>query len=74
MSMTKKDYELVAMVIKGQLENNNLLESMGWTPKDRRLSEAVVEDLAHFMAYHLKKQNPKFDRIRFLKACGVLAD
>lgn len=53
--MTKKDYELIASVIRQMF-------SLG----DDQLY------VADMFAVTLAKQNPRFDRDRFLQACGVL--
>ena len=35
------------------------------------LYEDVYEEIAHKLADELERDNPKFDRTRFLKACDV---
>lgn len=58
--MTKKDYELIASVFvytKDQGINN--------------LDHESVDITARFMATTLALNNPRFDRDKFLKACGV---
>jgi hypothetical protein len=56
--MTRKDYELIAKVLKD------------FTPEDGVFIERnqIVEDLAKALA----TENPRFDRERFLVACGAL--
>jgi len=54
--MTRKDYVLLADVIK------NL---------DEVIDEYALEVLADNMADALESDNPRFDRHRFLIACGV---
>lgn len=56
MSMTKKDYELIALVIRTTNENGDL--------------DGAVTLAVNFEAV-LKKENPKFDGDKFLAACGV---
>lgn len=58
--MTKQDFQLIADTIKG--------ESFNWggqmtDPQHERLASNFADALAH--------TNPRFDRARFLKACGV---
>lgn len=56
--MTKKDYVAIAEVISG------------WTisgPAEREQSRAIAEKLAVVF----KRDNPRFDRARFLAACGI---
>jgi len=59
--MTKKDYEKIAKVIHGQ-KVRYMFDAQ---------SQAVVYDLAEAIANSLAQDNPRFDRERFLKACGV---
>jgi hypothetical protein len=54
--MTRKDYVVIAEVIK------NL---------DEVLDSYALEVLADNMAEALESDNPRFDRARFLVACGV---
>jgi hypothetical protein len=54
--MTRKDYVLIADVIK------NL---------DECIDSDGLEALADNMADALESDNPRFDRARFLDACGV---
>jgi len=54
--MTRKDYVMIAEVIK------NL---------DEVIDEYALEVLADNMADSLESDNPRFDRDRFLSACGV---
>lgn len=56
MSMTKKDYELIALVIRTTNESGDL--------------DGAVTLAVNFEAV-LKKENPKFDGDKFLTACGV---
>jgi hypothetical protein len=53
--MTKKDYELIAGAVSDYL-------TQGVVNKD---------GIAHILADYLKTDNPKFDRKKFLTACGV---
>ena len=60
--MTKKDYMLIADVIKLYLDNgeNDMIDGI-----------AGVDKLARNLAYVLSLHNKKFDIQRFLKACGL---
>lgn len=64
MSMTKKDYELIANTIK------STLGTYGGTVSHNNCKYAI-NDLALAIANELKLDNPKFDRDKFLAACGV---
>jgi hypothetical protein len=56
--MTRKDYQLIAQVFANVGE---IVE----------LSETIGADLARNLADALQADNPRFDRARFLEACGV---
>ena len=58
--MTKKDYELIAGVLRQEVKYEFNLTC-----------QEVIISLVHNMAKHLEKANPRFDRDRFLKACGI---
>ena len=60
--MTRKDYQLIAEVLKSGMENWK-----GWDEKP----EEVLAGTARSLATQLAKDNPRFDRARFLTACGV---
>ena len=57
--MTRKDYVAIASCIKFQYD--------GQTPAGRDALKLVARDIADEMA----RDNPRFDRARFLKACGL---
>ena len=56
--LTRKDYQLSAQVFA------NVGEMV-------ELSETIGADLARNLAEALQADNPRFDRARFLEACGV---
>ena len=56
--MTRKDYQIIAQVFA------NVGEMV-------ELSETIGADLARNLAEALQADNPRFDRARFLEACGV---
>ena len=62
MSMTKKDYELIASTINDELTAFNDLHVH---------SSHQVKLLVNGIAIALGKSNPKFDRAKFLEACGI---
>jgi len=57
--MTKKDYILIAEVIKK--------EAKKWEANSKYAF--AIDCIASNLATELQQTNPKFDRIRFLKAC-----
>lgn len=63
--MTKKDYIAIAAVIReGRLINLETLRDVEVNGQTRR-------QIAGTMANMLARYNDRFDRERFLKACGV---
>lgn len=62
--MTRKDYNMIAEMIRGQLSNfPHLLEN----PTQFYGFQIAVEGAAKA----LEVDNSKFDRVRFLQACGI---
>ncbi len=66
--MTRKDYELIAKALKSRMDN-----ALGLSAAYRKtISPAeVVGMVACELADELGQDNPRFDRSRFLMACGV---
>ena len=62
--MTRKDYEKTAKVIRARANTN-------CTHTDQRKGEML--DLAIDLSVTFLQDNPRFDRARFLKACGLEA-
>jgi hypothetical protein len=62
--MGKKDYELIAKAIYGSLIQSGKLE---W--QDRFIEQHKIT--ARHVAVALERDNPRFDRDRFMAACGV---
>jgi hypothetical protein len=60
--MTRKDFELIAAVLKAKSP---------WIKDCRPPYREIVGELAKDFATMCAAQNPRFDRTRFLKACGV---
>ena len=60
--MSKKDYELIARVLRSRVGY--------FTSRDGQDALAIV---ARDFASELQTTNPRFDRARFLQACGVEA-
>jgi hypothetical protein len=61
--MTKKDYELIAGIISDLVAQKKDAGAFSHNPE----LKTVAEDFAHA----LQDTNPRFDRARFLTACGV---
>jgi len=66
--MTKKDYEKIAAVFAGTMHHLRVAASGG--EADQAMMKATVLN-AMCMADMLEVDNPRFNRERFLKACGV---
>ena len=63
--MTRKDYELLAKTF------NHHLATMAMSGKAEPIEFQNIGELAHKFADALSGDNPRFDRQRFLDACGV---
>lgn len=55
--MTKRHFEAIAAIVKSVARYHDA---------DKVTAKAIAEDLAFYFA----KENPRFDRGRFLTACG----
>ena len=62
--MTRKDYVLIAQILK-QNSKDFIAGEDGF---------AVIQIIAKQLADALETDNPRFDRDRFLVACGVTSD
>jgi hypothetical protein len=67
--MTKKDYELIASIIKDYIDYSYNVEDT-----DDFIVHDYAERIAYKMAETLASKNPRFDKEKFLKACGVEID
>jgi len=61
--MTKKDFELIAKVIKDLAQDQKERGAFANNPD--------LETVANWFALELEETNPRFDRARFVDACGV---
>ena len=67
--MTKKDYKIFAEMIKERLDYNDKFD-----PDEA--TKACVDELtaiANKMAVIFQIDNPRFHKIKFLTACGVIS-
>ncbi|MDP2692306.1 MAG: hypothetical protein Q8O88_01540 [bacterium] len=67
---TKKTFIAVANILKKKREVITVEGNEAFSPN--QISEALLNGLCREFADHFSKQNPKFDRERFLKACGIV--
>jgi len=58
--MTKKDYERIAKAVREAWE----------CEKDNYESTIGVSRVAHILAFSFANENPRFDKEKFLFACG----
>jgi hypothetical protein len=65
--MTRKDYIAIARVI-----NDGALINCA-TQADVAMNAATRAKIAHQLSDLMSHDNPRFDRSRFLKACGIAA-
>lgn len=61
--MTKKDFQAIANAISERLDTQHP------TTEAASMIRGIARDLANVC----QRNNPRFDRARFLKACGVEA-
>jgi hypothetical protein len=62
MAMSKKDYVAIAKAVSRTVADD----------PDHRAKRVCLEALANRLAFDMALDNPRFDRERFLTACGVL--
>lgn len=65
--MTKKNYEAIAQTISDEFEATMSKSS----PDFIRGAAYGVEETAKSLADYFKRDNPRFDREKFLAACGL---
>lgn len=71
MSMTRKDYEIIAAGIKEQVDFIKSAADFATNPDAIKAAKATVENTAGNIAFKLGQQNPRFNRDTFLTACGI---
>lgn len=64
--MTKKDYELIANTLWGEAYSEPGILCEAWEYMDNEYAEMVEA-----LAYRFEQNNPKFNRSKFLQACGL---
>jgi len=64
--MTRKDYVAIAAVIKMERRPNSP-DPKGFVAEHNN----AIENIALGVSLVMQLDNPRFDRARFLKACGV---
>ena len=63
--MTKKDYKIIALSIwrSGYVKDKNAVR--------QQAKEAMRRLIAYDLTGSLANENPRFDKLKFLEACGV---
>jgi hypothetical protein len=56
--MTKKNYEMIAKILKENIDNNSTCAT-------------TLAVMAYELAIYFKMDNPKFDSMKFATACGI---
>lgn len=64
MSMSKKDYEAIARAIKDARPFPSPRHEIA-------IANDIINNVANNLAEECERANPRFDRARFLRACGV---
>lgn len=62
--MTRKDYEVIAKAIKGSLILSGKMEWQDHYVKQYRMTAERIADA-------LERDNERFDKTRFMSACGI---
>jgi hypothetical protein len=65
--MTRKDYVMIA----GILKDCNLIPTLNKNKEEGLIQADILFTVASQLAYKLEQDNPRFDRAKFLTACGV---
>ena len=77
MTMTKKDYELIAKAIKNKVNQAQVLEDYHFDVEEyeagarQQFAERRLIELADNLATALKADNASFDYDLFMEACGI---
>ncbi len=62
---TRKDYKVIAKIIKGQKEFADVFVA-------KQLVIQRISDIADGLADYFAEDNPRFNREKFLVACGLM--
>ncbi len=66
--MTKKDYVLIAEGIK---EVVNTIHVGNFDPIEIMQNKSTASAIAYRILLKMEKENPRFNRAKFLQACGL---
>lgn len=65
--MTKKDFELIADAIRDVYEYQKDSDGRG----SKKIKQGAIRAAADSLSEALARTNPRFDRARFMAACGI---
>lgn len=65
--MSKKDYEVIAVSVAATVRGSDRYQD-----RERSIALHTCWEIAQELSAKLAKDNPRFDRERFLKACEVV--
>lgn len=66
--VTKKDFEIIAEIIRSETQlDNPPTDCLDGLYAMRRAGEDIAERLANYFVV----QNPRFNKKRFMRACGL---
>lgn len=69
--MTKKDFELIAKTIKARADAIRAITGPERDEHSEQVALFALFCVARDLSLNIAVENPKFDRVRFLAACGV---
>lgn len=69
--MTKKDYELIAGTLRNYKEFQLKDDEKDFTASEHSLLMTSWREVGQALATNLQADNPRFDRNKFLTACGI---
>lgn len=77
--MTRKDYEMIAANIRAELDTASTIDEVPCAHHDGMVRQGGLVDghrqaarsIACSIASALEAENPRFDRERFMRACGL---
>ena len=70
MAMSRKHYNRVAEIIRGQRDDGGRPLTATFE-EERRERLRVTENMARGLACMFEEDNPSFDKVRFIRACGI---
>ena len=73
MGMTRRDYELLADIMRQQIDRKLKRDDADRKADPNLSGLTALYMAARALANRLAENNPRFDKVRFLTACGVLS-